>query len=64
MQDFQYYTPTKVFFGKHAEAQVGAVLRARGCQKVLLHYGGGSVKATGNLERINAAIHDDRSLNV
>ena len=58
MQDFQYYTPTKVFFGKHAEAQVGAVLRARGCQKVLLHYGGGSVKASGLLDRIIASLQE------
>lgn len=58
MQDFQYYTPTKVFFGKHAEAQVGAVLRARGCQKVLLHYGGGSIKASGLLDRIIASLQE------
>ena len=56
MQDFQYYTPTKVYFGQNAEAQVGAVLRERGCRRVLLHYGGGSVKSSGLLGRITDSL--------
>ncbi|MBS6367711.1 MAG: iron-containing alcohol dehydrogenase, partial [Clostridiales bacterium] len=56
MQDFQYYTPTKVYFGQNAETQVGAVLRERGCRRVLLHYGGGSVKSSGLLGRITDSL--------
>lgn len=54
MQDFQYYTPTKVYFGHGAENKVGEVLRERGYHKILIHYGGGSVKASGLLDRITA----------
>ena len=38
MFDFQYYTPTRVVFGKGAEEQTGALVRAFGGTKVLLHY--------------------------
>ena len=41
--DFQYYTPTRVVFGRKSEEQVGALVRAQGCKKALVHFGGGSV---------------------
>ena len=39
MNNFTYYTPTKVVFGRGSEGQTGALVRERGCKKVLLHYG-------------------------
>ena len=56
MLDFTYYTPTKVAFGRNAEAQVGALVQAQGCKKVLIHYGGGSVVRSGLLGRVKAAL--------
>ena len=50
MYDFTYYTPTKVVFGREAESQIGALVRAQGCKKVLIHYGGGSAKRSGLLD--------------
>ena len=47
MNDFSFYSPTKFVFGRGAEAQVGALVRAFGGTKVLLHFGGGSVKRNG-----------------
>lgn len=55
-----YYTPTKVIFGKGAEAQVGALVRERGCRKVLLHYGGSSARRSGLLDRIEQSLEQDR----
>ena len=52
MNNFQYYTPTKVVFGKETEAEVGELVRECGCKRVLVHYGSGSVKRSGLLERI------------
>lgn len=52
MNNFQYYTPTKVVFGKGAEEQTGALVKEYGCKKVLVHYGSGSVKKSGLLDRI------------
>ncbi len=52
MFDFQYYTPTKVVFGKGAEAQTAQLIKAFGGTKVLIHYGGGSVVRSGLLARV------------
>ncbi len=54
--DFAYYTPTKVVFGKGAEAQVGALVKEQGCKKVLIHYGGSSAVRSGLIGRIEAAL--------
>ena len=43
MNNFNLFTPTKVVFGKDTESQTGALVKAFGGQKVLLHYGSGSV---------------------
>ena len=52
MENFQYYTPTKIIFGRGAEVQTGQLAAEQGCKKVLVHYGGGSVVRSGLLERI------------
>lgn len=52
MINFEYYTPTKVIFGKNAEEKTGELVKAQGCKKVLVHYGGNSAKKSGLLERI------------
>lgn len=52
MYNFEYFTPTKVIFGKETENQVGALVKEQGCKKVLIHYGGGSVVRSGLLDRV------------
>lgn len=52
MENFQYYAPTKIIFGRGAEEQTGQLAAEQGCKKVLVHYGGGSVVRSGLLERI------------
>ena len=42
MNNFQYYTPTKVVFGRGAEEETGNLIQAYGCTKVLVHYGSGT----------------------
>ena len=44
MNSFTYYAPTRVIFGKNAEAQVGELVCQQRCKKVLLHYGGNSAR--------------------
>ena len=44
MNDFTYYNPTKVEFGKSKENKIGEYLLQSGIKKVLLVYGGGSIK--------------------
>ena len=52
MHSFQYYTPTKVVFGKGAEMETGSLVKAQNCKKVLIHYGGSSAKKSGLLDRV------------
>ena len=43
MNGFQYYAPTKVVFGKGTENRVAELVKEFGGNKLLVHYGGGSV---------------------
>lgn len=52
MINFEFYAPTKVVFGKNAENEVGKLVKAQGCKKVLVHYGGESAQKSGLLDRI------------
>ncbi len=52
MLDFQYYSPTRVVFGRNAVNELGNLLKARNRKKVLLHYGGGSVKKNGVFDAV------------
>lgn len=47
MENFVFYTPTKMIFGKDTHRQVGDIIKGYGYHKILLHYGGGSIKRTG-----------------
>ena len=52
MLNFEYYTPTKVVFGKDTEKQAGELVKTFGGTKVLVHFGGQSAKKSGLLDRI------------
>lgn len=56
MNDFCYYSPTKVVFGRNAEEKTGALVREQGCHRVLLHYGSGSAKRSGLLARLERSL--------
>lgn len=56
MQNFTYCTPTKVIFGRGVESQIGTELRELGATRVLVHFGGGSVKKTGLLDKVIASL--------
>lgn len=52
MKNFVYYAPTKVFFGKGVENELGQAVKDLGYKKVLIHYGSGSVKKSGLYDKI------------
>ena len=56
MNDFVYYTPTKIIFGKNTEQQCGGLIKAHKCRKVLIHYGGQSALRSGLVDRIKASL--------
>lgn len=47
MQNFIYNTPTKVYFGKGVERDVGKIIKEYGFSKIMMQYGKASVKANG-----------------
>lgn len=59
MNDFNYYAPIKVVFGKGAEQKVGNLVKEQNCKKVLLHYGSGSARRSGLLDRIEAIFDEE-----
>lgn len=56
MVNFEYYTPTKVEFGKGAEEKLGLLVKEQKAKKVLLHYGSHSAKKSGLIDRIASAL--------
>lgn len=60
MLNFDYCVPTRVIFGKDTEKQVGSIIKEYGYQKVMVHFGGGSVKASGLLDRVEASLKENQ----
>lgn len=51
MKDFYYYNPTKLSFGKDSVGFLGKLLSKEHI-RILLHYGGGSIKRTGLYDQV------------
>lgn len=60
MQKFTFYTPTEVVFGKGAEDKTAKKVKQYGGSKVLVVYGGGSVKKSGLLDRITETLQAEK----
>lgn len=56
MDNFTFYSPTYFAFGKGTENETGAYVKKYGGTKVLIHYGGGSAKRSGLLDRVEASL--------
>ena len=56
MRGFEYYTPTRVIFGKDTHLKAGELLKEYGCKKVLIHYGSGSAVSSGLLDQIKSSL--------
>ena len=56
MENFEFYSPTFFEFGKDTENKAGELVKRFGGNKVLIHYGGGSVVRSGLLDRVKASL--------
>ena len=56
MMNFNYYTHTRVVFGRGTLDQTGELVKAQGAKKVLIHYGGGSANRSGVLDRVKESL--------
>ena len=58
MKNFTHKIPTRFVFGRGAEKQVGAEIKALGGTRVLIHYGGGSAVRSGLIDRVETSIRE------
>ena len=56
MNNFTFYSPTLFAFGDGEEKNTGALVRRFGGTKVLLVYGGGSIKRNGAYDSVTASL--------
>ncbi len=52
MFNFDYFTPTKVVFGRGTEDRVADLVKEFGGKKVLIHFGGGSAIRSGLMKKV------------
>ena len=52
MKDFNFYAPTRVVFGREAEEKLPQLIQQYGGGKVLVHFGGGSARKSGLLDKV------------
>ncbi len=56
MNNFRFYAPTYFSFGEGSEKDVSQLIKRFGGSKVLLHYGGGSIKQNGVFDAITESL--------
>lgn len=57
MLNFDFHVPTRIVFGKDTHKEIGTLLRPH-AKKVLLHYGGSSIKRTGLYDAVVASLKE------
>lgn len=55
MKNFDYCSPTRIVFGRGTQHQVGALVKEH-ADRVLLHYGSGSIKRSGLYDDVTASL--------
>lgn len=59
MQKFNYYSPTRIVFGKGTREEVGNLIEGFGAKKVAVIYGGNSAKKSGLLDLVEEKIKSE-----
>lgn len=57
MDNFIFRNPTRIYFGKGMELKVGEAVSVYS-KKILLHYGGGSIKKSGLYDRVCSSLQE------
>jgi alcohol dehydrogenase YqhD (iron-dependent ADH family) len=58
VNNFVYYAPTKIYFGKGEESKIGQILKEYGFKKILFHYGKSSIKKSGLYDRVVKSLNE------
>lgn len=59
MKNDIYYNPTKIYFGKEAECNVGEAVAAMGVNRVLIHYGSERIKENGLFQKVANSLREE-----
>lgn len=59
MKSFEFHTPTKIFFGRARHLEVGKIIKEYGFNKILIHYGTGSIKKNGIYDAITNSLRQE-----
>ncbi|HNR85917.1 MAG TPA: iron-containing alcohol dehydrogenase, partial [Taishania sp.] len=57
MQNFEAYNPTRIVFGKNQYHRIAELAAENKATKILVVYGGGSIKKNGVYEQIMQHLH-------
>jgi len=60
MENFTFYSPTYFCFGKDSENKIGEMVERFGGKKVLIHYGGGSIRHNGVFDSVVASLNEKK----
>lgn len=52
MENFEFFNPTRIVFGRGTENKIGEILKKDGIKKVLFVYGKSAIKKTGLYDRV------------
>ena len=65
MNNFEFYSPTKVYFGKNQESRIGEIIKSYNYKNILLVYGMSSIKKIGlydtvitSLKNVNISFYE------
>ncbi len=59
MENFEFYNPTKILFGKDTEKKIGKILAKDDIERVLFLYGKSSIKETGLYDKVVRALKEE-----
>lgn len=58
MLNFEFYSPTKIYFGRNQELEIGRIIKEYGFKKVLIHYGQSSIKKIGLYDKVVSSLNN------
>lgn len=59
MLDFTYYAPTKVYFGKEKQKEIGKIIKEYGYKKIMMQYGQNSIKKSGLYDEVMTSLKEN-----
>ena len=59
MLNFVYHTPTKVYFGKGTQKNVGEIIKGYGFKTIMMQYGKDSIKKSGLYDEVMASLKEN-----